>query len=77
MKRFENGPHVQSGGHARASGGCYHLSFRSGSRAHGSCARSAHDYITRTETYDDPDRDAAIYSESDHLPAWAEDSARE
>ena len=77
MKRFENNPDVPSGGHARASGGCYHLSFRSGSRAHGSCARSAHDYITRTESYDDPDRDAAIYSESDHMPDWAHDDARE
>jgi hypothetical protein len=77
MKRFEYNAGVPSGGRARSSGGCYHLSFRSGSRAHGSCARSAHDYVTRSETYDDPDRDAAIYTESDHLPAWPEDNARD
>ena len=53
------------------------MSFRSGSRAHGSCARSAHDYVTRSESYDDPDRVAAIYTESAHLPAWAEDNGRE
>jgi hypothetical protein len=77
MKRLEYSADAPGGGRARGSGGCYHLSFRSGSRAHGSCARSAHDYVTRSETYDDPDRDAAIYTESDHLPAWAEDNARE
>lgn len=38
---------------------------------------AAHDYIAREEKYDDPNRDAAIYVESDHMPAWAEDDARE
>jgi hypothetical protein len=78
MEWFEREPDVPGGGHARGSGGCYHLSFRSGSRASGSCASAAHDYITRSEEYDDPDRDPAIYVESDHMPDWAEDDeARE
>ena len=78
MEWLERDPDVPGGGHARSSGGCYHLSFRSGSRASGSCASAAHAYITRSEEYDDPDRDAAIYVESDHMPEWAEeDEARE
>lgn len=77
MEWFERDRDVPGGGRARGSGGCYHLSFRSGSRAGGSCARAAHDYITRSEEYDDPDRDAAIYIESDHMPEWAEAEARE
>jgi hypothetical protein len=78
MEWFERNPDVPGGGHARSSGGCYHLSFRSGSRASRSCASAAHAYITRSEEYDDPDRDAAIYVESDHMPEWAdEDEARE
>ncbi|MBZ5560137.1 MAG: MobA/MobL family protein [Acidobacteriia bacterium] len=77
MEWFERNHDVPGGGHARSSGGCYHLSFRSGSRARGSCASAAHDYITRSEEYDDPDRDAAIFVESDHMPEWADDEARE
>src|SRR5712692_6017231 len=77
MESFERHPDVPGGGHARSSGGCYHLSFRSGSRASGSCASAAHDYITRSDEYDDPNRDAAIYVESDHMPEWAEDEPRE
>ena len=38
---------------------------------------AAHDYITRSEAYDDPERDAAVYTESGHMPSWAEDEARE
>jgi hypothetical protein len=77
MEWFERDPNVPGGGHARSSGGCYHLSFRSGWRASGSCVSAAHDYITRSEEYDDADRDPAIYVESDHMPAWAdEDDAR-
>jgi hypothetical protein len=53
------------------------LSFRSGSRSGGSCAGAACDYITRTGDYDDPDRDPAIYTESDHMPAWAKDDPHE
>ena len=76
MSAFDGNPDVPGGGHARGSGGCYHLSFRSGSRGRGSCARAAHAYITRSEEYDDPDRDEAVYTESDHMPSWAEDDAR-
>src|SRR5262245_17412028 len=57
--------------------GCYHLSFRSGSRAGGACARAAHAYITRSDEYDDEERDPAVYTESDHMPSWAEDDPRE
>jgi hypothetical protein len=64
---------VPGGGHARANGGCYHLSFRSGSRSRGSCARAAHAYVTRTEEYGDRDRDEVVYTESGHMPSWAED----
>lgn len=76
MEWFERGP-SPGGGRAPGTGGCYHLSFRSGSRASGACAGAAHDYITRSNEYDDPERDAAVYTESDHMPAWAEDDPRE
>src|SRR4051812_16243805 len=67
MSTFDCDRDVPGGGHARASGGCYHLSFRSGSRSRGSCARAAHAYITRTEEYDGGDRDDAVYTESGHM----------
>lgn len=76
MEWFERHPDMPGGGGARGSGGCYHLSFRSGSRARGSCASAAHDYITRSDEYDDPERDAAVYAESDHMPSWVEDEPR-
>lgn len=66
-------PDLPSAGRAAGSGSFYHLSFRSGSRAGGACARSASDYITREDRYADPDRDPAIYTESDHMPSWAID----
>jgi hypothetical protein len=75
MSAFDQNRDVPAGGHARASGGCYHLSFRSGSRGRGSCARAAHAYITRTDEYDGGDRDEAVYTESGHMPSWAEDDA--
>jgi hypothetical protein len=62
-------------GPARSGGSLYHLSFRSGSRAGGASARSAYEYVTRQDRYDDPDLDPAIYTESDHMPSWAEDDA--
>jgi hypothetical protein len=75
---FDDRHRVPRGGRAAASGSSfYHLSFRSGSRAQGASARAAHAYVTRTDEYDDPERDAAIYTESDHLPAWAKDDPRE
>ena len=76
MPGFTHNRDIPAGGHARAGGGCYHLSFRSGSRSRGSCARAAHDYITRREEYDSPDRDEAVYTEAGHMPDWAEDDAR-
>jgi hypothetical protein len=60
-------------GHARGSGGCFHLSFRSGSRCGGASAAAAADYLCREEKYDNSDRDPAIYTESGHLPSWAHD----
>ena len=87
----EDGRVPPGGGRAASSGSFYHVSFRSGSRASGSCAVSAHDYITREGEYgperdresggpDDEratrDRDPALYTESAHLPAWAEGDAR-
>src|SRR3989442_8420524 len=66
------------GGAARSSGGgFYHLSFRSGSRAGGSCAKAAHAYVTRTGEYEGPDRDPALYTESDHLPSWTGDEPKD
>src|SRR5258708_2467112 len=68
-------PDVPSGGHARGGGGCFHLSFRPGSRGGGACARGVFDYISRSGKYDEPERDEAIYTESDHMPSWAEEDA--
>jgi hypothetical protein len=73
---FELDHGVPNGGGA-AGGGCFHLSFRSGSRGGGASARSGFDYISRRDEYADPDRDAAIYTESDHMPSWAQDDPAE
>jgi hypothetical protein len=66
---------VPTGGRAAAGGGFYHLSFRSGSRAGGTSARSGYDYVTRSDRYDTPALDEAIYVESGNMPSWAEDDA--
>jgi len=76
MDWFAPNPRLNGGGGSRG-GGCYHLSFRSGSRADGACAGAAHDYITRSDQYDDPDRDAAVHVESGHMPAWVDDDPHE
>jgi hypothetical protein len=55
----------------------YHVSFRSGSRATGACARSAYCYIAREQPFHEPELDPAVHVESGHLPAWAHDDARE
>ncbi len=73
MEWFESNPPPPGGGRTSGGGGCYHLSFRSGSRAGGVSASAAHDYITRSDEYADPDRDPAVYIESDHMPEWAKD----
>ena len=65
------------GGAARSGGSLYHLSFRSGSRAGGASARSAYEYVTRQDEYGGPDLDPAVYTESDHMPSWAEDDPAE
>jgi len=65
------------GGKASSGGSSYHLSFRSGSRGNGSCAHASYEYITREGEYADADRDPAIYTESDHMPSWAEGDADE
>jgi hypothetical protein len=79
MDWFDRRPPVPRGGRSAGSsgGGFYHLSFRSGSRAGGACAGGAHAYITRTAEYDEPERDAAVYTESEHMPSWVQDEERE
>jgi MobA/MobL family len=80
MDWFDRDPPIPRGGRSRdaaMSVSFYHLSFRSGSRAGGVCAGAAHAYITRTEEYDEPERDTAVHTESDHMPSWAEDDARD
>jgi MobA/MobL family len=68
---------ARGGGHARDGGAFYHASFRSGSRAGGACARSAHDYIAREGEFDGPEQDAAVHVESGHMPGWAQQNPRE
>jgi hypothetical protein len=65
------------GGRASTGGSSYHLSFRSGSRGSGSCAHASYEYITREGEYAEDDRDPVTYTESDHMPSWAEDDASE
>jgi hypothetical protein len=76
MDPWDRKPHFGDGT-ARCGGSLYHLSFRSGSRAGGASARSAYEYVTRQDEYDDPDLDPAIYTESDLMPSWAEDDPAE
>lgn len=76
MDLFDDKSRLPAGG-APARGGVYHLSFRSGSRAGGASGRAAYEYVTREDTYGDRDLDPAIYTESDHMPSWAEEDAAE
>lgn len=74
MDWFDRDPPLPRGGRSRdaaTSASFYHLSFRSGSRGGGARAGAAHAYITRTGEYDDPERDSAFHTESDHMPSWA------
>jgi hypothetical protein len=66
-------PDVPNGGRASGGSGFYHLSFRSGSRAGGTSARSGFEYATRSDRYDDPELDAATFTESGYMPSWAEE----
>ena len=75
--RDRDDPKLPNGGPSRGSGGCFHLSFRSGSRAGGASGAAAFDYVTRSDKFDNEDRDPAIYTESDHMPSWAEDDPRD
>ena len=59
-----------------ARAGCIHLSFRSGSRAGGASGGASFDYVTRNDTYDRDDLDPAVYTESGHMPSWAEEDPR-
>ena len=55
-------------------GAIYHLNARTGSRSKGQSARAAAAYIQRTAEYgrDQDQADELLYTESDHMPAWAE-----
>jgi hypothetical protein len=70
-------PYEQGAPAGKRGSSSYHVSFRSGSRASGSCARAAHDYITRSGEYDDPSRDPATHVESGNMPGWAQDDPRD
>jgi hypothetical protein len=61
------------GGRASNGGRFYHFSVRSGSRASGACASASYEYITREGEYGEGERDPAIYTESHHMPTWAQD----
>ncbi len=73
MDLFDGRPAVGGGGRASSGGSFYHLSFRSGSRAGGACARAAHAYATREGEYAGGDRDPVVFTESGNMPTWAED----
>ena len=55
-------------------GAIYHLNARTGSRSKGQSARAAAAYIQRTAEYsrDQDQADELVYTESGHMPAWAE-----
>ncbi len=73
MDWFDRESREPGGGGASNGGRFYHFSVRSGSRASGACASASYEYITREGEYAGGDRDQAIYTESDHMPTWAED----
>ena len=53
-------------------GAIYHLHARTGSRSKGHCARAAAAYIQRTGEYRRDQGEELVYTESGHMPAWAE-----
>jgi MobA/MobL family len=73
MDWFDAKSPVPGGGGAASGGRFYHVSFRSGSRGNGACAKASYDYITREGEYGHGELDPAIYTESDHMPSWAQD----
>ena len=76
MDWFDQKSPTPGSGKASNSDRFYHLSFRSGSRANGACARASYEYVAREGQYADGDRDPAIYTESNHMPTWAADDPR-
>ena len=55
-----------------SSGAIYHLSVRTSSRAKGHSARAAAAYIQRAAEYGREQGAELVYTESGHMPAWAE-----
>ena len=57
-----------------SGGAIYHLNVRTGSRSKGQSARAAVAYIQREAEYsrDRETADELLYTESGHMPAWAE-----
>ena len=76
---FEEGRrHIPGGGRARdMRTGSIHLSVRSGSRSRGASASAAFAYVTRTGDFAERELDEAVYTESDHMPAWAKDDPQQ
>lgn len=72
MDVLDQKPALGGGAAGRGAGSLYHLSFRSGSRASGASARASYEYVTREGEYGGPAMDPAVYTESDHMPSWAE-----
>ena len=68
-RRHRGGRPVFSG-----QGAIYHLNVRTGSRSKGQSARAAAAYIQREAEYsqDRETADELLYTESGHMPAWAE-----
>ncbi|MEQ1907680.1 MAG: MobA/MobL family protein [Vicinamibacterales bacterium] len=70
--------HIPGGGRARdMRTGSIHLSVRSGSRSRGASASAAFAYVTRTGDFAERDLDEAVYTESDHMPGWAQEDPQE
>lgn len=55
-----------------SGGAIYHLHARTGSRSKGHCARAAAAYIQRAGEYRRDQGDELVYTESGHMPPWAE-----
>ena len=61
-------------GRKPGGGAIYHMKVRTASRSKGQSARAAASYIERTEEYGrDPESAAElVYTESGHMPGWAD-----
>ena len=79
VSSFDEPPRrIPQGGRARdMRTGSIHLSVRSGSRGGGASASAAFAYMTRTGDFAERDLDEVVHAESDHMPGWAEEDARE